>query len=382
MVKSSYKTWVEVSDKALLHNLSTFKELIKPNVKIMSIVKANAYGHGLSEVSQIVKNAGTNWLGVDNIEEALAIRQLGIEKPILILGYIPPERLKDAIENRISLTVYNKDVLRKIVSLKAKARARVHLKVETGLNRQGLTKNEILSLAKYIKNNKSTLVLEGLSTHFANIEDTPDASFAFLQLGRFKRTIDFLKKKGIKPTLIHCAASAAVLLHQSTHFNMIRLGIALYGLWPSKETEIALSLKKNKRRVELKPVMSLKTKIAQIKTIQTGESVGYGRTWFAPRKSKIGIIPVGYYDGYDRKLSNSGRVLVNGKYAPVVGRVAMNMTMIDLTDIKKAKQGDFVVLIGKSGKNQMSADELATRIGTINYEIVSRINPKLPRVIV
>ena len=202
-----------------------------------------------------------------------------------------------------------------------------------------------------------------------------------MQLEKFNDTIDFLRKKGIKPVFTHCAASAAALLHNKTHFNMIRLGIALYGLWPSKETQIALSLKKKRAKVTLKPVMSLKSILAQIKTVNAGESVGYGRTWFAPRKSRIGIIPLGYYDGYDRKLSNNGRILVNGQYAPVVGRVAMNMTMVDLTDANKAKKGDTVVLIGRSRRSEITVDELAARIGTINYELVSRINPKLPRVI-
>lgn len=381
MNKRYYKSWIEVSEDALIHNFRTFKKLVKPNVKIMSIVKANAYGHGLKQVSNILEGAGTNWFGVDSIDDAVSIREIGIKKPVLILGYLPPARVREAIDNRISFTVYHKDILKKIILLKSKRKARIHLKVETGLNRQGLVKNEVLNLVRFFQSHERKFTLEGLSTHFANIEDTLDTSYALLQLEKFSNTIDFLRKKGIKPIFIHCAASAATLLHNKTHFNMVRLGIALYGLWPSKETRIALTLKKKGKKVTLKPVMSLKSIIAQIKSVNAGESVGYGRTWFAPRKSKIGIIPLGYYDGFDRKLSNNGRVLVNGMPAPVVGRIAMNMTMVDLTDIKKAKIGNTAVLVGRSRRSEITVDELATKIGTINYELVSRINPKLPRVI-
>jgi alanine racemase len=344
--------------------------------------KANAYGHGLKEVVPILNEAGVDWFGVDSLEEALEIRALGINKPILILGYTPLLELIEAVENEISLTVYNKESLQKILSLKMEKKAKIHLKVETGLNRQGQKADEILDLAKLIIKNKDFFELEGLSTHFANIEDTLDSSFAFEQLRVFKETIRLLKKNKINPPIKHCAASAAAFLYPETHFNMIRVGISLYGLWPSKETQIALSLKKTRGKLSLKPVLTWKSVLAQVKTVNQGESVGYGRTWFAPRKSVIGIVPVGYYDGYDRKLSNNSRILINGQSAPVVGRVAMNMIMVDLTNLKKTKTETEVVLIGKSDENEISADEFARRIGTINYETVSRINPLLPRVVV
>lgn len=382
--KHIFRTWIEISKSALVHNLRVFRELVGPNVKIACIVKANAYGHGLKEIVLILNNTETDWFGVDSLEEALEIRALGINKPILILGYTPLLKLGEAVENEISLTVYNKESLQKILSLKMEKKAKIHLKVETGLNRQGQKADEILNLAKLIIKNKDFFELEGLSTHFANIEDTLDSSFAFEQLKVFKETIRLLKKNKINPPIKHCAASAAALLYPETHFNMIRVGISLYGLCPSKETQIALSLKKSRRKLSLKPVLTWKSVLAQIKTVDQGESVGYGRTWFAPRKSVIGIVPVGYYDGYDRELSNNSRILINGQSAPVVGRVAMNMIMVDLTNLKKTKTKTEteVVLIGKSDENEISADEFARRIGTINYEVVSRINPFLPRVVV
>jgi len=380
--KRIFRTWIEISKSALVHNLRVFRKLVGPNVKIACIVKANAYGHGLKEIVLILNNTETDWFGVDSLEEALEIRTLKINKPILILGYTPLLKLGEAVENEISLTVYNKESLQKILSLKMEKKAKIHLKVETGLNRQGQKADEILDLAKLIIKNKDFFELEGLSTHFANIEDTLDSSFAFEQLRVFKETIRLLKKNKINPPIKHCAASAAAFLYPETHFNMIRVGISLYGLWPSKETQIALLSKKAKRKLSLKPVLTWKSVLAQVKTVDQGESVGYGRTWFTSRKSVIGIVPVGYYDGYDRKLSNNSRILINGQSAPVVGRVAMNMIMVDLTNLKKIKTETEVVLIGKNAENEISVDEFARRIGTINYEVVSRINPFLPRVVV
>jgi len=234
-------------------------------------------------------------------------------------------------------------------------------------------------LAKFILKHKEKLYLEGLSTHFANIEDTLDASFANLQLSRLKDAISNLKRNGVNPQLVHCAASAGTILYPSTHFNMVRIGIALYGLWPSRETKIALALRKKK--LVLNPVLSWKSIVAQLKVVKAGDSVGYGRTWYAARKTKVAVIPIGYSDGYDRKLSGASRVLINGKFAPVIGRVAMNMIVVDVTGINKINIEDEVVLIGASRKESISAEELAERSGTINYEVVARINERIPRVL-
>ena len=240
---------------------------------------------------------------------------------------------------------------------------------------------EFVKLVKEI-DREEKIELEGISTHFANIEDTLDPSFAMQQLSRFNKALKECKKEKIKIPYIHCAASAATLLYKNTHFNMVRIGIGMYGLWPSREAQMALSIKKMAGAIKLSPVLTWKSIVAQVKTLKAGESVGYGRTWFSPRKSRIAIIPVGYYDGYDRGLSNNSRVLIRGQFAPVVGRVAMNMITADVTEIRRAKPDNEVILIGKTKKEQISADELAIKIGTINYEIVSRINPNLPRIVV
>jgi alanine racemase len=261
-----------------------------------------------------------------------------------------------------------------ISKLTLNKKAKLHVKVETGLNRQGAKGTELLSLIKSAKKGKN-VVVEGVSMHFANVEDTLDRSFAEGQLKVFKKSLGEILPRGV---IRHTAASAAAMIYPKSRMNMIRLGISLYGLWPSKETKLSMKLKKGS--MNLKPVMSLKSMVAQIKEVKAGESVGYGRTWYAPRKSKIAVIPVGYSDGYDRKLSGSGRVIINGAYAPIVGRVAMNMITVDVTDIKGVKQEDEVILLGKDKKLEVSAEELAEKIGTINYEVVSRINPLIKRI--
>jgi len=371
------KTWIEISKRNLLHNLSEFRKIAKKSTSIACVVKANAYGHGLEEVVSVL-NEKTDWFAVDSIEEALEVRKLS-SKSILVMGFVPLAKLGEAIENNISLTVYSRKILSKIISLKSKKAGKIHLKVETGLNRQGLDEKKVLELTRYVLNNKKYLSLEGLSMHFANIEDTLDSAYAMNQLDVFESIAGKVKKMKVNP-ILHSAASAAIMLFPKTHFGLVRAGISLYGQWPSKETKLALKLMNKK--IMLKPVMSWKSVVAQVKTIETGESVGYGRTWYAPRKSKIAIVPIGYSNGYDRKLSNTGRVLIKGQYAPVVGRVAMNMTTVDVTEIKNVKMGDEVTLIGKSGKNEVTIDELAEKLGTINYEIVSRIDSNLPRIII
>jgi alanine racemase len=256
----------------------------------------------------------------------------------------------------------------------------VHLKIETGLNRQGIGEAEALKLAKSVMRHKEQIFLEGIYTHFSNIEDTLDPSFYKNQLGRFKKTLALLKRAKIFPPFVHCAASAGILLYPESLFNMVRVGIGLYGLWPSRE--IRAHLNKRRKSMKLRPALSWKSIVAQVKGVKSGSSVGYGRTWTFSRNSKIAVIPVGYWDGYDRKFSNNSRVLVRGRFAPVIGRVAMNMIIADVTDIPMVAPEDEVVLLGKMGHQELSAEEMATRISTINYEIVTRINPTIPRVIV
>lgn len=364
-----FKTWVEVSKSALVHNLGFFRKLVGPKRKILCVLKADAYGHGLKEVAEIFKKEeNVDWFGVDNLEEALTIRKLGIKKPILVLGYTRRSDLKETILNKISFVAYNRQTLEEIISLKLNKIARVHLKIETGLNRQGIKRNEVLKTLLFIKRNKKYIYLEGVYTHFADFEDTP---FVQKQLAEFGEAIELIKENGFKGFIAHAAATGAAILYPDARFDMVRIGIGLYGLSPSVKPL-------NKK---LRPVASWKSVVAQVKEIEKGESVSYGRTWFAKKKTKIAVIPIGYSDGFDRHFSNNGKVLIKGEFAPVLGRVMMNMIVVDVTKIDVEPE-ETVVLIGKSGKNRITAEGLAENLGTIGYEIICRINPLLPRVVV
>jgi alanine racemase len=372
------KTWVEISASHLLSNLKLFRKVAGPKVKIAAVVKANAYGHGLTEVVSILKKK-VDVFAVDTIEDALFIRQEDKKVTILVLGYVRKENISLLIRNAISFVAYRPDILKHIINLNLSKKAKIHIKVETGLNRQGVRGEELVKVLDFITKHQSKFILEGVYMHFANVEDTTDPSFAMKQLASFNESLGLIKSKGFTPPLIHSAASAAALLHKKSHFSMIRTGIGLYGLWPSPETKKSV-LKKDKKNI-LKPVLSWKTTIAQIKMIKKGESVSYGRTWIAKNDTKIAIVPVGYSDGLDRGLSNKGKVIVGGGFAPIIGRVAMNMIMVDVTKINKISPDSEVIIIGEKGKLKISAEDIAEKIDTINYEVVSRINPILPRII-
>ncbi len=373
------KTWIEINKNNLLHNLEQFKKLIGEQIKIMGVVKANAYGHGLIEVAGVISDK-VDWLGVDSFAEAMKLRQVAIKKPILILGYTELKDLKEAVKNNISLTVYNKETIEKLGKIpihNPNLNPKVHIKIETGTARQGVLEKDLADFVKFIKQFPS-IEIQGISTHYANIEDTTDSSFAMEQLSAFSRAAEILNKVGAEIPLRHTACSAATILFPETRFEMVRLGISMYGLWSSKETK---AVAKNKNlELELKPALTWKTIVAQIKNIPSGTPIGYGLSERTSRDSKIAILPIGYYDGYDRKLSNVGNVLIRGKRCKVLGRVCMNMIIIDVTDVEKIELEDEVVLLGRQGKEEITAEDLAGKIGTINYEVVTRINPLIQRI--
>jgi alanine racemase len=378
MQETKSNTWIEISQKALLHNIETFSSLIEENTEIMCVVKANAYGHGMVEVSEIIKKKQIKWVGVFSIEEALELRKQGLSFSILVLGPSKKEQLQKALDANISITIASTNAIMEFLELKPSNKARIHLKLETGTNRQGLRYEELPQAAHLLKNNN--IHIEGAYTHFADIEDTTDHSFAQKQLNQFKKSLELLNS--INPvSMPHTACTAAALLFPQTYLKMIRVGIGTYGLWPSKETFVS-SQALGRGNLELKPVMTWKTTIAQIKTVPAGEFVGYGRTFRPTRDSLIAVLPVGYADGYSRAFSNSSHVLLHGKRARVAGRICMNLMMIDITDIPEARPGDQVILLGKSGDEEISAQALAEAARTINYEIVTRAAPFAPRIIV
>jgi alanine racemase len=369
------KTWIEISASTLRQNFRSVRRLVAP-ARVMAVVKANAYGHGLEEVAAICAEEGADWFGVDRVEEALALREAGIRASILVLGYTTPDGMKAAVKNDISLTVYTNDMVKAAERAAAGLRrANLHVKVETGLHRQGAEGKELAAMLKLVKASPR-LRLEGLSTHFANIEDTSDPSFAQSQLERFAEADALVEKTGLIPTVRHTACSAAALVYPETRFNLIRLGISLYGMWSSELTELAMRA----TNVRLKPALTWKTQIAQVKAVKKGDPVSYGLTERMPTDGRIAVLPIGYYDGFDRvAMSSKGEVLIGGKRCKVVGRICMNMCMVDVSQVRSAKAGDEVVLIGSQGKETIRAEELAMRAGTIQYEIVARLNPLIEK---
>jgi len=371
-------TWVEISQSALIHNLKQFRKIIGSKVRLLVSIKANAYGHGLVEVAKLAASNGADWFGVNSLAEAKILRDNKITKPILILGYIQLKQLQilSKLKN-ISLVVYNEATIKKLGQINSIFK--IHLKLETGTNRQGINPDNILDFITLIKK-YGNIKIEGFYTHFANIEDTLKHSYALSQLKIFNKTVELLKKRKIKIPIIHAACSAATILHKETHFDLVRPGISVYGLWSSPETQ--LSAKRKKKSINIKPVLSWKSIVAQVKEVKKDSSIGYGCAEKVFRDSKIAVIPVGYWDGFDRGLSNIGNVIIKNQRVKVMGRVCMNMFMVDVTDIKNVMPEDEVVLLGRQGQEEVTAEEIAQKLGTINYEVITRINPLISRKVV
>lgn len=374
--------WVEIDSSALTHNIRQFRRLIGKNRKLLATVKANAYGHGILAVAKIALQAGADWLGVHSIEEGLFLRKKKVDCPILVLGYISFDELERAVRNDLRLTVYNPETIERLIEFAPhlQGQIRLHVKVETGTHRQGIREEDFFSFVEKIQRHPE-LVLEGMSSHFANIEDTTDHSYARFQLDNFEKICQKLKEHGIEIPIKHIACTAATILFPETYFDMVRIGVGMYGLWPSKETYLSCILQ-NRKPIQLKPVLSWKTRIAQIKKIPKGSFVGYGCSFRATRETILAVLPLGYFDGYSRAFSNMSHVIIKGQRAPVRGRVAMNFVMTDVTDIPEVQVEDEAVLLGKDGVETITADDLAAWAGTINYEIVTCINPLLPRILV
>ncbi len=374
------KTHIEISTPNLVHNLEEFKKLTEK--KIMLAVKANAYGHGLKEITSITRELPfIDYYAVDTLEEALLVKSTDDKKKILVIGWADRPDLQEIISNGFELAVPSIDYLKQVadISKTLKINAKIHLKIETGTGRLGMPPPDAVKILSGDVNNSTRHVQPvGIYSHFANIEDTTDHSFAQHQLEIFNRLLQDIDHKNL---LKHFSCSASTLLFPKTYFDIVRIGISAYGFWPSKPTFVSY-MEKNQPALRLKPVLSWFSKVAQVKTLSKGDSIGYGLTYRAFDKSRIIVVPVGYYDGYDRKLSNASTIIVNGVKAPVRGRVCMNMLMADVSHIKTVKPGDRVILIGEEGDEKITADHLADWAGTINYEIVARINPLIPRIVV
>lgn len=387
---------IEISRSALTNNIKLFKKIIGrppssrgsfgttagPGDRLLGVaVKANAYGHGLLEAARVFVAAGADWLIVDSVEEGMVLRENGLMAPVLVVGYVPLLDLEKVFDCDLRLVVYNKQTVKKLEQIAKKRRqaVRVHLKIETGTMRQGIMPKEVIPLVRSIKS--KLIEIEGASTHFANIEDVLEHDFAAKQLDTFKAMVELLKANKVPLKYIHCANSAATILFPKTYFNLVRIGISAYGLWPSQETKLS-AVKLHRNQLQLEPAMAVKSLVAQVKEVPAGSFIGYGCTYKTTKKSKIAVVPIGYYDGYDRQLSNTAYVLIHGRRAPVRGRVCMNMLMADVSDIPNVRLEDPVILLGVQGKEEITAEQLAEWAGTINYEIVTRWRETLERKIV
>jgi len=373
-------TWVEISRTALHSNIARLRSLTGQSTLLCACVKANAYGHGLCETGRIFIDAGADWLSVHSLHEARSLRRSGLTCPVYILGPLAPDGYTEALQLDCRMVVYNACDLDAVVrAARACGKpARLHVKIETGTNRQGIGPGLLEPLCAAIAQNPD-LVLEGLATHFANIEDTTDHSFAEAQLHRLHAALDLLAGCGIRAPIVHCANSAATLLLPASHFNMVRPGIAAYGMWPSNETYVSF-VRERTNGFTLTPALTWKARIAQIKDVPAGEYIGYGCTFKTGHATRLAVIPVGYYDGYDRGIAG-GHVLVRGRRAPIRGRICMNLIMAEVTDISGVNTGDEAVLLGHDGDERITAEQMARWASTINYEVTARINDRIPRIV-
>ncbi|MFN0108508.1 MAG: alanine racemase [Blastocatellia bacterium] len=365
-------TWAEVSLSALTENYKTLKRQLTGNAQLMAVVKANAYGHGAVECARALESAGADWFGVALVEEAVELRQAGIAQPVFCLGGFWRTQSELILEHDLTPALFRIDLAEEL-NAQAKAAGRVvnfHLKVDTGMGRLGVPMNELAEFARALLKFEH-IRLDGVMTHFADA-DSAETDFTEQQIRRFEEAVATLRGLGLNPTWFHLANSAGLHAYHQSHGNLARAGAAMYGL-----TRDVLSPRYE--TLPLKPVMSLHSRIVLLKTVPTGASLGYGSTFTTERESRIATLPIGYADGYRRALSNTGRVLIRGQFAPVVGRVSMDLTIIDVTDVPDVQLGDEVVLMGEQGGLQISAEDLAEQIGTISYEVVTSVSARVPR---
>jgi alanine racemase len=378
-------TWAEIDLKAVSHNVKELRNITNPDAKLMAVVKANAYGHGLLEVAGTTLENGADSLGVARLCEGKKIREAGLDAPILILGYTSFSDAKELVKHDLTQTICSFDNAHALSEavLNTGEKIKIHLKVDTGMGRLGLLPDKLMQTGILDAEDKRAATevesiaklpgveLEGIFTHFAAADRT-DKTYAGKQMELFSDFIDTLKRAGIEIPVKHAANSAAVIDMPESHLDMVRTGISLYGLYPSNEV--------NKAKVTLIPAMEFKTKIVHLKHVSAGFKVSYGSTYETQNDTNIATVPVGYADGYNRLLSSKGHMLICGKKAPVIGRVCMDMTMLDVGHIPEAVPEDEVVIFGKQGDLSITADEVASSLNTINYEVVSTITERVPRI--
>lgn len=366
--------WAEINLSAIAHNVRAIRNIVRPEAKVMAVVKANGYGHGAVPVAKTALANGADRLAVARVGEAVKLREAGIDVPILVLGYTTPDQMAQMVAYDLTQTIYDYDLAEALNQEAARQgrKALAHLKVDTGMGRIGLVPalaasvQEALNIARL-----PHLALEGIFTHFATA-DEHDKTYTRQQFDGFLQFIAELSKQGLTFPVRHCANSATIMDLPEMHLDMVRPGIILYGLYPSEAVD--------KSRLPLEPAMSVKTRVTYVKSVPAGFKISYGSTYTTPTATVIASLPLGYADGYSRLLSSRGEVLIHGQLAPIVGRVCMDQSMVDVGRIPDVQIGDEVVVFGRQGEAVMPVEKVAAMFGTINYELVCLINERVPRI--
>lgn len=368
------RTWIEIDKAAVKHNAAAMRKLLSPGTKLFAVVKSNAYGHGIFAMPPLLLESGVDGFCVDSIIEAVAMRERGITAPILVLGFTLPKLYPLAHEHNITLTISSMDSLRELC--RAKTAPQFHLKVDTGMHRQGVYVEEISDIIALLKKSPAGKALAGVYTHFASAKDINYPTYTDMQTAAFDCALALLQKAGWTKLVRHAAATAGAMVNKKYHYDAVRVGIGFYGLWPSKELRIQMP------DINLLPILSWHTVVGEVKHAKKGDYVGYDLVERLRRDSTLAVIPVGYWHGFPRALSGVGEVLVNGKRARVLGRVSMDIIVVDVTGISCA-MGDIATLIGAQGKEVITAEECAAAAGGASYyEYLTRLNPLIERIVV
>lgn len=372
----SYKlnrAWAEINLDNIAHNVREIRRITAKKAEIMGVVKADAYGHGVMETAKTLLDNGVTRLAVSILDEAIQLRKNGIKVPILILSYTDPARAEEVIKYDITQTVFSHDLAEALseAAVKMNRKVKVHIKIDTGMTRVGFMPG-YSAVKNVVKISKLPgLIIEGIFTHFASADER-DKDYTYMQFERFMSICSELGRIGVHIPLKHVCNSAAIIEFPEMHLDMVRPGIIIYGLYPSEEVD--------KSKINLRAAMSLKANVIMVKDVEKETSISYGRIFTTKRNSRIATIPIGYADGYTRLLNGKGRVLINGEIAPVVGRICMDQCMVDVTDLAgEVHVGDEVVLFGRQGSREISVEEVASQIGTINYELVCVVGKRIPR---
>ena len=379
MERFNKRTWAEINLDNAFYNFQSIKSKLNKKTKLMCVIKADAYGHGAEFLAKKYEDFGADWFGVSNVDEAMQLRKSGVLKPILIFGYTDPKMAKDLCKYSISQAVFSLDyaLALKKECINQDSKLKIHIKIDTGMSRIGFfsqtpefinkSVDEIIKISKF-----SEFEIEGIFTHFSVAEDAKNnQKYTLMQFDNFSRVIKNLENKNINVGIKHCCNSAGLINFPDMQLDMVRAGIILYGSYPSDEL---------KEKIDLKPVMQLKTVVSQIKEVPKNTSVSYGRTFKSKKDVKIASVTIGYADGYSLAFSNKSQMLINGKRANVIGRVCMDQLMLDVSHIDDVKIGDTVTVFGKSGIETILAKELADIVGTIDYEIFCLIGKRVPRI--